>query len=153
MAAEDKLAELGLELPAAPAAMGAYVPVTLRNGFAFVAGHPPMRDGQILYQGRVGEAIGVQDGYQAARLCVLNALASLKEALGGDLDRVEAVLSLRGFVNCGPDFTDHPKVIDGASDLLVHVFGDDGRHARAAVGAPALPSNIAVEVELVAAVR
>lgn len=153
MAAEEKLAELGLELPSAPAAMGAYVPVTLHGGLAFVAGHAPMRGGKILYQGRVGESIGVDDGYNAARLCALNALASLKSALDDDLDRVEAILSVRGFVNCGPDFTQQPKVIDGASDLLVHVFGVEGRHARAAIGAPALPSDIAVEVEMVAAVR
>lgn len=153
MGPEDRLAELGLELPGAPAAMGAYVPVTLRGGFAFVAGHPPMRDGRIVYQGRVGEAIDIEAGYEAARLCVLNALASLKAALGDDLERVEAILSLRGFVNCGPGFTDQPKVVDGASDLLVHVFGVEGRHARAAVGAAALPSDISVEVELVAAVR
>jgi enamine deaminase RidA (YjgF/YER057c/UK114 family) len=150
MAPEERLTELGIVLPDAPAVMGAYVPVTVRKGFAFVAGHPPMRDGKIVYQGHVGEAVSLDDGYQAARLCTLNALSSLKAALG-NLDRVDAILSLRGFVSCGAGFADQPSVVDGASDLLVEIFGDAGRHARAAVGAPALPSDISVEIEMVIA--
>ena len=152
MTPEEKLAELGftLELPAAP--MGSYVPVVVHGDLAFVSGHPPMSGGEIRYRGRVGEQISVDDGYDAARLCALNCLGALKAEIG-ELARVERIVKLLAFVQCGPDFGDQPRVVNGASDLLAAVFGDAGRHARAAVGAPALPSGISVEVEMVAALR
>lgn len=152
MTPEEKLSELGLELviPAAP--MGAYVPVVVHGDTAYVSGHPPMRDGEILYRGRVGEQLSVDDGYEAARLCALNCLGALKAEIG-ELSRVERILKVLAFVQCGPDFGDQPRVVNGASDLLAAVFGPDGRHARAAVGAPALPAGIAVEVEMVVALR
>ncbi|MGB0670631.1 MAG: RidA family protein, partial [Rhodospirillales bacterium] len=104
-------------------------------------------NGQLHYIGKVGAELSVDEGYQAARLCGLNLIAQVRAAAGGDLDCVTRVVKLGGFVNCGPDFRDHPKVINGASDLMAEVFGGAGRHARFAVGAPSLPLGIAVEVE------
>lgn len=148
MSVEDRLRDLGLTLPRAASPMGSYVPATQWGVFVFVAGHPPAIDGEIKYRGRVGADLSVEEGYDAARLCALNGLSSAA-ALLGSLNRVERVLSVRGFVNSGPEFTQHPDVINGASDLLVKIFADAGKHARAAVGAPSLPASISVEVELV----
>ena len=144
---EARIAELGIELPNAAAPAGAYVPFVISGGLVFVAGQVTLWNGELKYRGRLGDDLGVDDGYAAARLCGLNLIAQAREACGGDLDRVERVVRLGGFVNCTADFGDHPKVINGASDLMVEVFGDAGRHARAAVGAPSLPLGVSVEVE------
>lgn len=145
---EKKLAELGLALPVAAAPAANYVPYTVSGNMLFVSGQLPMADGQIKYKGKVGQDVSIEEGQEAARLCALNLIAQAKAACG-DLDRVARVLKLGGFVNCGPDFGDQPKVVNGASDLMVAVFGDKGRHARAAVGAPALPFGVAVEIDAV----
>jgi len=142
---EARLAELGLTLPTAGAPVANYVPVVLHGGLAMVSGQLP-RDGNGLVTGKVGEDLDLAAGHAAARLCGLAILAQLRAALGGDLGRVTACLQLSGFVNAGPGFTDHPQVINGASDLMVAVFGEAGRHARAAVGAGSLPLGAAVEV-------
>lgn len=144
---EARLAELGITLPAATAPVANYVPWAISGKLVFVSGQVGIQDGKPRYVGRLGDGMSVEDGYAAARLCGLNLLTQLKAACGGDLDRVKRVVRLGGFVNCTPDFTDQPKVVNGASDLMVEVFGEAGRHARAAVGAPSLPLGVAVEVE------
>jgi enamine deaminase RidA (YjgF/YER057c/UK114 family) len=148
MKAEAKLAELGLELPSAPAPVANYVRTVRVGDLLFVSGHGPSRDGTFLFTGKVGKDLTVEDGYRAAQLVCLNCLASVREALG-DLDRVTRVVKLLGMVNCAPDFGQQPEVINGASDLLVAVYGEMGRHARSAVGMGALPRNIAVEIEMI----
>lgn len=145
---EQRLAELGLVLPTATAAVANYIPFASHGNVIIISGQLPMRDGQVHYKGKVGIDLSLAEGQDAARLCGLNILTQLKAACNGDLDRVEKCLRLGGFVNCGPDFTDQPKVINGASDLMVEVFGPEiGRHARAAVGTNSLPLGAAVEVE------
>jgi enamine deaminase RidA (YjgF/YER057c/UK114 family) len=142
----DKLASLGIALPSPPAPAGSYVPVVVSHNFAFVSGQLPSEAGQVRFKGKVGKDISIEAGQLAARLCTINALAQLKSALG-TLDKVKRVVKVTGFVNCEPSFVDHPKVVNGASDLLVQVFGEAGKHARAAVGVGSLPLDSAVEVE------
>jgi enamine deaminase RidA (YjgF/YER057c/UK114 family) len=144
---DARLAELGIALPEPAAPAGAYVPYVVTGSLVFVAGQITLENGEIKYKGRLGESMSVDDGYAAARLCGLNLLAQVRGACAGDLDRVKRVVRLGGFVNSAADFTDQAKVINGASDLMVEVFGDAGRHARAAVGAPSLPLGVSVEVD------
>lgn len=146
---DARLRELGLELPAAAPAVANYVPFVVSGGLVFVSGQITLKDGKPQWLGRLGENLTVEDGYQAARLCGLNLIAQARAACQGDLDRLRRVVRLGGFVACTPDFTDHPKVVNGASDLMVEVFGEAGRHARAAVGAPSLPLGVPVEIEAV----
>ncbi len=145
----QRLAELGIELPRAAAPAANYVPFVVSGKHVFVAGQIPVESGNIMYRGRLGDGMTVDDGYQAARLCALNIIAQVREACGGNLDRVVRCVKLGGFVNSTPDFTDQPKVLNGASDLMIEVFDEKGRHARFAVGAPALPLGVAVEVDAV----
>jgi enamine deaminase RidA (YjgF/YER057c/UK114 family) len=144
---DARLAELGIALPEPAAPAGAYVPYVVTGSLVFVAGQITLENGEIKYKGRLGESMGVDEGYAAARLCGLNLLAQVRGACAGDLDRVKRVVRLGGFVNSAAVFTDQAKVINGASDLMVEVFGDPGRHARAAVGAPSLPLGVSVEVD------
>ncbi len=144
---DSRLAELGIELPAAAAPAANYIPYVVTGNLVFISGQITVWNGEIKYKGKVGADLSVDDGYQAARLCALNLVAQLKAAAGGDLDRVTRVVKLGGFVNSGPDFTDQPEVINGASDVLVEIFGDAGKHARFAVSAAALPRNVGVEVD------
>ncbi len=148
---DAKLAELGLTLPTAAAPVAAYVPVVIAGGFAYVSGQVSFVDG-VLVKGRLGDDVSLEQGIAAALGCGLMILAQLKAALGS-LDRVERVVKLGAFVNCTADFTDQPKVANGASELMVAVFGEAGKHARAAVGAPSLPLGVAVEVDAIVAVR
>ncbi|HEY8604973.1 RidA family protein [Tsuneonella suprasediminis] len=151
MSYEARLTELGIDLPVAAAPVASYVAVVVANGMAHVSGQLPFVDGELV-KGRLGEDVSVEDGAAAARACGLMILAQLKAALGS-LDRVERVVKLGAFVNSTGDFTDQPKVANGASDLMAEVFGDAGKHARAAVGVPALPLGAAVEVDAIVAVR
>ncbi len=144
---EQRLAELGIEIPDAPAPAANYVPYVISGHLIFVSGQVTLWDGELKYRGTVGDDLSLEDGYQAARLCAINLIAQARAACNGDLDKISRVVKLGGFVNATPDFTDHPKVINGASDLMVEVFGDAGRHARFAVGAGSLPLGIAVEVD------
>lgn len=144
---DKRLAQLGVTLPPPANPAGNYVPFVVAGDFIFMAGQVARADGRIAYAGKVGIDLSVEEGQAAARLCALNLLAQLKLACDGNLDRVARCVRLGGFVNCGPDFREHPKVVNGASDLMVEVFGDRGRHARTAVGASALPLDSAVEVE------
>ncbi|GBD40931.1 hypothetical protein HRbin39_00303 [bacterium HR39] len=149
---EARLAELGIALPQAAAPVANYVPAVEAAGLLFVSGQLPLEGGRLSLQGRLGAEVDVEAGVRAARLCALNVLAQAKAALG-DLDRIARLVEVRGFVACTPEFTDHPKVINGASDLFVGVLGEAGRHARFAVGCPSLPLGAPVEIGAVFAVR
>jgi len=152
MNAEARLKELGFELPEVPKPVAEYVPAKRAGDLVYVSGQGPIRDGTPVYIGRVGAEVSPEDAYKAAQICALNCLAAVK-SLVGSLDAVEEIVQVRGFVNSAPDFHDQPKVVNGASELLVKLFGERGRHARAALGTSNLPLNIPVEVELVARVR
>ena len=144
---ESRLAELGIELPDAPAPVSNYVPYVVTGNLVFVSGQVTLWNGEIKYVGKVGADLSIEQGYQAARMCGLNQIAQVRAACGGDLDRVKQVVRLGAFVNCIPDFGDHPKVVNGASDQMVEVFGDAGRCTRTNVGAPSLPLGFAVEID------
>ncbi len=146
-AIESRLNELGITLPEPAPAVANYLPVARAGGLLFVSGQLPMADGRVAWTGRLGEALDIDEGRQAARLCAINMLAQLHDALDGELDRVRRVVRLGGFVASAEDFTAQPQVINGASDLMVEVFGEAGRHARAAVGVNVLPLGAAVELE------
>ena len=148
MQIEAKLKELGLELPPAVTPVANYVPAVRAGNLVFLSGHGPFNEDGTLITGKVGSDLTVEQGYQAARRVGIGLLGSLKATIG-DLDKVKQVVKLLGMVNCGPEFVDQPKVINGASDFLVKVFGDRGKHARSAVGMIALPLNIAVEIEMI----
>lgn len=148
---DAKLAEMGLVLPEPAAPVAAYVPVVVAGGLAHVSGQLPFIDG-VLVQGRLGDDVNTGEGYEAAQACGLMILAQLRAALGS-LSRVERVVKLGAFVCSTSEFTDQPKVANGASELMAAVFGDNGRHARSAVGVPALPLGAAVEVDAIVAVR
>ena len=144
---EERLSELGLTLPAVAAPVANYVPTVRTGNLVFVAGQVPVLNGEVKFKGRLGQDMDVDEGYQAARLCGLNLIAQAQAAADGDLDKIKRVVKLGGFVSATPDFTDHPKVINGASDLMVEIFGETGKHARFAVGAGSLPLGVAVEVD------
>lgn len=149
---DARLAELGISLPDAPAPAANYVPYVQTGALVFVSGQISQGpDG--LIKGRLGDGMDVAAGAAAARRCGLSLIAQVKAALGGDLDRVVRVVKLTGFVSSTPEFSDQPKVINGCSDLMVEVFGDRGRHARAAVSAAALPLGVAVEIEAIFEVK
>ncbi len=148
---DAKLAELGLVLPEPAAPVAAYVPVVIAGGLAHVSGQVSIVNGQLL-KGRLGEDLSFEQGVQGARACGLMILAQLKAALGS-LDRVEQVVKLGVFINSAADFTDQPKVANGASELMAQVFGDAGKHARSAIGVPCLPLGVAVAVDAIVAVR
>lgn len=152
MTVEAKLAELGLTLPEPAAPVAAYVPVAIAGGLAHVSGQVSMKDGKLI-RGRLGEDMGLEDGIAAAQACGLMIVAQLKAALGGDLSRIERIVKLGAFVSSTGDFTDQPKVANGASELMVALFGEAGRHARSAVGVPVLPLGVAVEIDAIVAVR
>lgn len=143
-----RLAEIGLEIPSPVAPVANYVPFVVSGRHLFISGQVSIAPAGLL-KGKLGADLTVEQGAEAARACAVNLIAQMKVALGGDLDRVKRIVKLTGFVNCTPDFTDQPKVINGASDLMVAVFGEDGRHARAAVGAPSLPMGAAVEIDAI----
>lgn len=146
-AVEERLAEMGIVLPTPAAPAANYIPFRVVNQTVYVSGQLPKHEGQLLHPGRVGVDVTLEQGNEAARYCAIQLLAQLKAACEGNLDRVSAVVKLGGFVQCSPDFTQHPEVINGASDLMVAVFGEAGRHARFAVGAPSLPRNTSVEID------
>ena len=142
----DRLAALNIELPAPAAAAANYIPAKRTGNLLVVSGQLPMAGGALRYRGKLGQGVSLEDGQAAAKLCAINILAQIN-AVCGDLEQVAACVRLGGFVACTPEFADHPKVINGASDLMVAVFGDAGRHARAAVGVASLPFDAPVEVE------
>ncbi len=150
---DARLKELGITLPDAPAPAANYVPWARSGNLVFVAGQLPMESGKPQFLGKLGGEFQTAEGQKAARLCALNIVAQLRNALDGNLDRVRRIVRVGGFVAATPDFVDHPQVVNGASDTLVQIFGDAGKHARAAVGVASLPRGVAVEVEAVAEVE
>lgn len=144
---EAALATLGLSFPAPTVPVANYLPYVFSGKLVFVSGQIPIQDGKIQFVGKLGADFSVQQGQDAARLCALNMLALVRHACGGDLDKVVRCIRLGGFVNCTPEFIEQPQVMNGASDLIVVIFGDRGRHARTAVGVNALPRGVAVEVD------
>ena len=145
---EKRLKELGIIIPNAPKPAGSYIPVVLSGKLAFVSGQIPIKDGQVIYQGKVGTAQSIDDAQEAAKLCIINGLAQI-ESYCGTLDNLEKIIKISGFVNSTKDFTEHPKVINAASDLLMKIFGEKGRHSRIAVGVTSLPLNATVEIDMV----
>ncbi len=150
---DARLKQLGITLPDAPAPAANYVPAVRSGNLLFVSGQLPMEGGKAQFVGKLGREFQTADGQKAARLCALNIVAQLRAALGGDLDRVKRVVRVAGFVNAVPDFVEQPQVVNGASDVLGEIFGEAGKHARAAVGVSSLPRGVAVEVEAVAEVE
>lgn len=148
-----RLADLGIVLPTPAKPIANYVPWVRTGNLVYISGQGAVRDGKIEYAGKVGDTVTIEDAIASARLTAINIIAHLRDACGGDLDRVKRIVKLLGLVNCTPTFGDHPKVINGASDLMVEVFGDKGRHARSAVGAPSLPFGLSVEVEAIAEIE
>ncbi len=144
--AEDRLTGLGITLPTPPAGVANYLPYVQSGALVFISGQISQSE-QGPIRGRLGDGFSVDEGRAAARASAVSLIAQLKAACGGDLSRLVRVVKLTGFVACTPEFTEHPQVINGASDLFVEVFGDAGRHARAAVGSASLPLGVAVEVE------
>ena len=153
MSVEDRLQELGITLPEPPAAAANYVPYVIFGNLVTVAGQVPFAEDGSLIQGKVGVDVTPDEANQAARICGLQIIAQLKAACDGNLDRVRRIIRIGGFVNCIDGFPDQPEIINGASDLLVEVFGDKGRHSRAAVGCNSLPRNVPVEVEAMAEIE
>jgi len=149
---EKRLDALNIILPSPPKPVGSYVAVVITGKLAFVSGQIPIKDGKVIYAGKVLRDLSVEDAQKAARLCVINALAQLKVELGS-LDRISKIVKVSGFVNSPPEFTDQPKVINGASDLLFEIFGQKGQHTRIAVGVSSLPLNSAVEIDLIAEIN
>ena len=142
-----RLKDLGIQLPQPAVAVANYVPFVISGSLVFVSGQLPLENGALAVKGKLGDPLTIEDGIRAARLCALNLLAQARAAADGDLDRVRRVVRLTAFVAGAPGFTDQPKVANGASDLMVQVLGEAGRHARVAVGAPSLPLDAAVEID------
>jgi enamine deaminase RidA (YjgF/YER057c/UK114 family) len=146
---EENIKNLGLNIPELPKALANYVPYKIVGKTMYISGQAPVQNGELIYKGKVGSDVTVEDGIKAARLCVTNIIAAVKTGLEGDWDKLDSFVKLTGFVNCEDDFTDQPKIINGASDMLVEIFGDQGRHARVAVGSNALPLGISVEIDAI----
>jgi len=149
---EERAKSLGIKIPEPATPVGAYVLAVQGGTLVFTAGQGPMKGGAPAFKGKVGQDLSVEEAYEAAKLAALNCLAAAKSVLG-TIDRVERVVKVNGYVNSAPGFTDQPKVMNGASDLLVQIFGEKGRHARTSVGVNELPMNITVEVELILACK
>ena len=150
---EENIKKLDLIIPEMPTPMANYVPFKVADNTVYVSGQGPVVDGKIVYSGKVGKEISEADGMNAAELCCINIVSALKTSLNGDWDRLDTFLKLGAFVNCDENFTDQPKIINGASDLLVSIFGDKGRHARFAVGSNSLPFNISVEIDAIIKIK
>lgn len=152
MSFEAKLKELGIMLPEVAKPVAAYVPAVRVGEYVYTSGQIPLVKGEVKYQGKLGKELSLTEGYEAAKICALNCLAAAKGVIGS-LDSIEKVVKVVGFVNSAPGFTDQPKVVNGASELVGNIFGQAGEHARSAVGVAELPLNVAVEVEMIIKVK
>ena len=150
---EENIKQLGINIPDIPAPLANYVPYKVSDNVVYVSGQGPVLNGNLMYKGKVNEDISIEDGIKAAELCCINIIATLKKSISGDWNKLDSFLKLGGFVNCKDNFYDQPKVINGASDLLVKIFGDQGKHARFAVGSNALPMNISVEIDAIIKIK
>jgi enamine deaminase RidA (YjgF/YER057c/UK114 family) len=149
---EEKIKELGFNLPEAPKPVAAYIPALMINNMVFTAGQIPSIAGELVFKGKIDTELTLMEGQRAAETCILNCLAAVKGVIG-ELNKIERIIKLTVFVNSSDDFTDQPKVANGASELLIKIFGDKGKHVRSAVGVNALPLNAAVEVEMVCEIK
>ncbi|KYZ76574.1 hypothetical protein AXX12_09090 [Anaerosporomusa subterranea] len=149
---EDRLKELGLTVPEVAKPVAAYVPAVRCGDLIYTSGQIPLVKGEVKYKGKLGQELSIEDGYEAAKVCALNCLAAVK-GVAGSLDNVEKIVKIVGFVNSAAGFTDQPKVVNGASELVGKVFGSAGEHARSAVGVAELPLGVAVEVEMIVKVK
>ena len=149
---EEKIKELGFNLPEAPKPVAAYIPALEVNNMVFTAGHIPSIAGELLFKGKIGKEVTLMEGQRAAETCILNCLAAIK-GVTGNLDKIERIIKLTVFVNSSEGFTDQPKVANGASELLIKIFGEKGKHVRSAVGVNELPLNAAVEVEMICQIK
>ena len=145
---EDKLKQLGITLPIPPKPAGSYIPVVISGNLAFVSGQIPMQDGKVLYTGKVPSERSIEEAKSAAKMCAINLLAQLKSNLGS-LDKITKIIRVSGFVNCTPEFSEQPKIINAASDLFFEIFGEKGKHSRIAVGVSSLPLNSTVEIDMI----
>ena len=145
---EDKLRQLSIKIPMPPKSAGSYIPVVITNNLAFVSGQIPMREGKVVFEGKVPNVQSLDSAREAARICIVNGLAQLKANLGS-LDKITKFVRISGFVNSNPEFYEQPKVINAASDLLIEIFGDMAKHSRIAVGVASLPLNSTVEIDMV----
>lgn len=152
MSFEAKISEMGLTIPEVAKPVAAYVPSIKVGDYVYTSGQIPFVSGKLAYAGKVGQDLQLEQGYEAAKVCALNCLAAIKSVIGS-LDNIEQIVKVVGFVNSAPGFTDQPKVINGASELVGNIFGKQGEHARSAVGVPELPINAAVEVEMIVKVK
>ena len=150
---EENIKQLGIEIPDMPNALANYVPYKLSDSIVYVSGQAPVRNGELIYKGKVGNDISIEDGIKAAELCCINIISVLKKSINGDWNRLDNFLKLGGFVNCNSDFVDQPQIINGASDLLVKIFGEQGKHSRFAVGSNSLPMNISVEIDAIIKIK
>ncbi len=149
---EERLKSLGISLPSPPKPAGSYIPVVVSNSLAFVSGQIPVRDGKVVFSGKVPTKQPLEEAQKAAKLCAINALAQLKAELG-NLDKIKKIVKLSGFVNSDPDFSEHPKVINTASDFLHELFGEKGKHSRIAIGVNSLPLDSTVELDLLVEIQ
>ena len=145
---EEKLKELGIEIPSPPSPAGSYIPVVTTGNLAFVSGQIPMKEGKVVFEGKVPETQSIDSARDAAKICIINGLAQLNVNLGS-LDKITKFVRISGFVNSNPNFAEQPKVINAASDLLVEIFGDIAKHSRIAVGVANLPLNSTVEIDMI----
>ena len=146
---EENIKNLGLNIPDLPEALANYVPYKINGKTMYISGQAPVQNGEVIYQGKVGSDLTIEEGIKAAKLCCINIIAAVKTGLNGDWGKLDSFIKLTGYVNCNDNFIDQPKVINGASDMLVEIFEDQGRHTRVAVGSNALPLGIAVEIDAI----
>ena len=150
---EKNIKDLGIVIPELPVALANYVPFKIVDNFIYISGQAPVKDGVMQFTGKVDKDITIEEGIKAAELCCINIIAGLKKAINQDWDKLDSFIKLGGFVNCKDEFADHPKIINGASDLLVKIFSDKGKHTRFAVGANSLPMNISVEIDAIIKIK
>ena len=150
---EKNIKELGVIIPELPDPLANYVPFKVVDNLLYISGQAPSQNGKIVYAGKIGEDLSEEKGVLAAELCCLNIIAALKKSINGQWEKLDSFVKLGGFVNCNADYTNHPNIINGASNLLVKIFGDQGRHTRFAVGSNSLPMNIAVEIDAIIKIK
>ena len=150
---EKNIKDLGLIISEPTAAIANYVPFKVIDNLVYISGQAPIQNGKVIFAGKIGNEVSENDGILAAKLCCLNIIAALRKSINGDWDKFDSFVKLGGFVNCNDDYTNHPKIINGASDLLVSIFGDQGRHTRFAVGTNSLPMNISVEIDAIIKIK
>ena len=150
---EKNIKDLDLIIPDIAIPIANYVPYRICKNMLYVSGQTPIKKGLFIYQGKVGKEISEEEGIKAAELCCINIIAALKNAINNDWEKLDKFIKLGGFVNCNDDFTKHPQIINGASDLLVKIFGEQGKHARFAVGSNSLPMNVSVEIDAIIKIR